>query len=83
MTDSMGPGKLIRHMQNLSYTYHEYLICIGLGPSIPSVICKSLSYSGPSCPSSPVFDYKGNPIVEAGHTLYVDVSIDLCLIAKG
>ena len=21
MTDSMGPGKLVRHMQNLSYTY--------------------------------------------------------------
>ena len=40
MTDSMGPGKLVRHMQNLSYTYDEYLICIGLGPSISSVICK-------------------------------------------
>ena len=25
MTDSMGPGKLVRHMQNLSYTYDEYL----------------------------------------------------------
>ena len=45
MTDSMGPGKLVRHMQNPSYTYDEYLICIGLGPS----------YSGPSYPSSPVF----------------------------
>ena len=54
MTDSMGPGKLVRHMQNLSYTYDEYLICIGLGPSILSVICKNLSYSGPSYPSSPV-----------------------------
>ena len=54
MTDSMGPGKLVRHMQNLSYTYDEYLICIGLGPSISSVICKNLSYSGPSYPSSPV-----------------------------
>ena len=32
MTDSMGPGKLVRHMQNLSYTYDKYLICIGLGP---------------------------------------------------
>ena len=40
MTDSMGPGKLVRHMQNLSYTYDEYLICIGLGPSISSVISK-------------------------------------------
>ena len=23
MTDSMGPGKLVRHMQNLSYTYDD------------------------------------------------------------
>ena len=57
MTDSMGPGKLVRHMQNPSYTYDEYLICIGLGPSISSVICKNLSYSGPSYPSSPVLKY--------------------------
>ena len=34
MTDSMGPGKLVRHMQNPSYTHDKYLICIGLGPSI-------------------------------------------------
>ena len=54
MTDSMEPGKLVRHMQNPSYTYDEYLICIGLGPSILSVICKNLSYSGLSYPSSPV-----------------------------
>ena len=54
MTDSMGPGKLVRHMQNPLYTYDEYLICIGLGPSISSVICKNPSYSGPSYPSSPV-----------------------------
>ena len=54
MTDSMGPGKLVRHMQNPSYTYDEYLICIGLGPSISSVICKNPSHSGPSYPSSPV-----------------------------
>ena len=54
MTDSMGPGKLVRHMQNPSYTYDEYLICIGLGPSISSVICKNPSYSGPSYPSSSV-----------------------------
>ena len=42
MTDSMGPGKLVRHIQNLSYTYDEHLIiiCIGLGQSISSVICK-------------------------------------------
>ena len=38
-----------------SYTYDTYLICMGLGPSILSVIEKSLSYSGPSYPSSPVF----------------------------
>ena len=55
MTDSMGPGKLVRHMQNPSYTYDEYLICIGLGPSISSVICENPSYSGPSYPSSPVY----------------------------
>ena len=54
MTDSMGPGKLVRHMQNLSYTYDKYLICMGLGPSILSVIDESPSYSGPSYPSSPV-----------------------------
>ena len=54
MTDSMGPGKLVRHMQNLSYTYDTYLICMGLEPSILSVIDESPSYSGPSYPSSPV-----------------------------
>ena len=56
MTDSMGPGKMVRHMQNPSYTYDEYLICIGLGPCISSVICKNPSYSGPSYPSSPVLE---------------------------
>ena len=54
MTNSMGPGKLVRHMQNLSYTYDKYLICMGLGPSIMSVIVESPSYSGPSYPRSPV-----------------------------
>ena len=54
MTDSMEPGKFVRHMQNPSYTYDEYLIYIGMGPSILSVICKNPSYSGPSYPSSPV-----------------------------
>ena len=54
MTDSMGPGKLVRLMQNPSYRYDEYLICIGLGPSTSSVICKNPLYSGPSYPSSPV-----------------------------
>ena len=43
---------MVRYMQNPLYTYDEYLICIGLGPSILSVICKNLSYSGPSYPSS-------------------------------
>ena len=57
MTDSVGPEKLVRHMQNLSYTYDEYLICIGLGPSIWSVICKNPSYGGPSYPSSPVLPF--------------------------
>ena len=46
-TDSMGPGRLIRHMQSPSYTCDTYLICIGLGPSISSVIAKSPAYSGP------------------------------------
>ena len=55
MMDSMGPGKLDHHLQNLLYTYNEYLIYIGLGPIIASVICKNLSYSGLSYPSSPVF----------------------------
>ena len=54
MIDSMGPGKLVRHMQNPSYIYDEYLICIGLGPSISAFICKNPSYSAPSYPSSPV-----------------------------
>ena len=54
MTDSMGPGQLVRHMQNPSYTYDEYLICIRLGPNIWSVICRNPSYSGPSYPSSPI-----------------------------
>ena len=48
----MGPVKLVRHMQNPSYTYDTYLICMGLGPSISSD--KSPSYSGPSYLSSPV-----------------------------
>ena len=56
MTDSMGPRNLVRHMQNLPYTYDEYLMCIGLGPSILSVICKNLSYSGPSKPSLPLYE---------------------------
>ena len=57
MKDSMGPGKLVRHMQNPSYTYDKYLICMGLGPSILSVIDESPSYSGPSYPSSPVLPF--------------------------
>ena len=46
MTGSIRNGKLVRHMQNPTYTYDTYLICMGLGPSISSVIDKSLSYSG-------------------------------------
>ena len=52
--DSTGPGKLVRHVQSLSYTYDTYLICMGLGPSISSIIAKSLTYSGPSYASLPV-----------------------------
>ena len=64
MTDLIGPGKLVRHMHNPLYTYDEYLICIGLSPSISSVKCENPSYSGPSYPNSPVviwyesFSYK-------------------------
>ena len=53
MTYSTGPGKLVRHMQNLSYAYDTYLKCMGLGPSM-SVIDKSPSY-----PSSPVCIMEG------------------------
>ena len=59
MMYSIGPGKLVRHMQNPSYTYDKYLICIGLGPSILSVICENPMYSGPSYPSSPVPTLQG------------------------
>ena len=76
MTDSMGPGKLVCRMQNLSYTYDEYLICIGLGPSISSVIRKNLLYSGPSYPSSPVVVM----IIINDHAGYIDgIMISLIL----
>ena len=55
MTDSMGPGKLVRHMQNPSYTYDTYLICMGLGLCTSSIIDKNLLYSGLSYPSLPVY----------------------------
>ena len=74
MTDSMGPGKLVRHMQNLSYTYDEYLICIRLGPSISSVICKNLSYSGPSYPSSPVLHKHLWPTVDHDHSVHTNAT---------
>ena len=84
MTDSMGPGKLVRHMQNPSYTYDEYLICIGLGPCISSVICKNLSYSGPSYPSSPVYIYIYiylSMFLEAKSNLVAyPVEADLCVV---
>ena len=73
MTDSMGPGKLVRHMENLSYTYDEYLICIGLGASISSVISKNPSYSGPSYPSSPVSS-------GYSHIFYSDFLEDLAVV---
>ena len=41
-TLGMGPGNWVRHMQSLSYTYDTYLICMGLGPSISSVIAKNV-----------------------------------------
>ena len=34
MTDSMGPGKLVRHMPNQSYTYDTHLLCMGLGRTV-------------------------------------------------
>ena len=48
MADSMGPGKWVCHMQNMSYTYDIYLICMELGPRISPGIAKSLAYSDPS-----------------------------------
>ena len=56
MTDSIGLGKLVRHMQDPSYAYDTYLICMGLGPCISSVIDKSLLYTGPSYQGSPVHE---------------------------
>ena len=39
MTDSVGPGKSVRHMQNLSYAYD------GLSPSYASVYVIALGTS--------------------------------------
>ena len=39
MTDSVGPGKLVRHMQNPSYAYD------GLSPSYASVYLIALGTS--------------------------------------
>ena len=78
MTDSMGPGKLVRQMQNLSYTYDKYLICIGLGPSILSVICKTLSYSGPSYPSSPVYANDNNN----NNKVIIMIGFVLCIVFR-
>ena len=58
LTDSMGPGKLVHHMQSLSYTYDTYLI--RMGPSISSVIGKSLACSGLPYASSPVITFFGH-----------------------
>ena len=54
VTDSMGPVKLVCHMQSPSYTYDTYLICMELGSSVSSVIALRPAYSGPSYASSPV-----------------------------
>ena len=56
MTDSMGPGKLVHHTQSPLYTYETDIsfICMELGPSISSVIAKSLAYSDPPYASLPV-----------------------------
>ena len=51
-TRKIGPS----YAKSVVYIYDEYLICIRLGPSISSVICKNPSYSGPSYPSSPVLN---------------------------
>ena len=58
VTDSMGPGKLVRLMQNPSYTYDTDLICMGLGPSISSVMDATASESCPSYLSLPVYIFK-------------------------
>ena len=50
----------------LKYKYDTYLICMGLGPSISSVIAKSLSYSGPSYACSPV-QFTGNSSYHCNH----------------
>ena len=39
---------------SLSYTYDTYLICMGLGPNMLSVIAKSLAYKSTSYASLPV-----------------------------
>ena len=65
--------KLVRHMQNPSYTYDKYLICIGLVPSILSVICKNLSYSGPSYPSSPVLPFYGSDLQLKSYKLLLNI----------
>ena len=70
MTDSMGPGKLVRHMQNLSHTYDEY---------ISSVICKNLSDSGPSYPSSPVLTFHIKYIIYDKWTLHKAISEMFCV----
>ena len=74
MTDSMGPGKLVHHMQSLSYIYDTYLICMGLGPRILFVICKSPTYSGSSYPSSPVlvFGIVTSTVVQSSRDFMID-----------
>ena len=60
-TRKIGPSC----MQNPSYTYDENLICIGLGPSISSVICNNPLYSGPHIQVHLYWVYSGEGIVGA------------------
>ena len=54
MTASMRPGKLVRHMQNLSYTYMTHTWYMqGTGTKHIGCHSQKFVYSGPSYPSSP------------------------------
>ena len=70
----MGPEKLVRYVQSLLYTYYTYLICMGLGPSISSVIAKSPAYSGLPYASSLVLQISASQVMTA--------MVRLCLVFK-
>ena len=74
VADSMGPEKLVRYVQSLLYTYDTYLICMGLGPSISSVIAKSPAYSGLPYASSLVLQISASQVMTA--------MVRLCLVFK-